>query len=181
MTMRSITGSSEVVTLLNRFGRGVSYSKLEEIETAMVERQIDKHKNEDLIPSNCQKNKFSTFVCDNNDMLEETLSGIGTDCTDRIVVQRLVDTCAEKPDDKAVNFSKKGTLEDFHIQIWPYCTKKRSDPEAIPPTEVTVKGSSDEIEHSKKWFSVANLHIEYFGLPISYHSRSSVYSKLDRF
>ena len=31
MTMKSITGSSEAVTLLNRFVNGVSYSKLEEI------------------------------------------------------------------------------------------------------------------------------------------------------
>ena len=84
-------------------------------------------------------------------MLEETLSGIGTNhCTNGIVIQRSVDTCAEKPDDKEVNFSKKQTLEDFHIQILPYCAKKRRDSKAIPLTKATVKGSSDEIEHSKK-------------------------------
>ena len=83
-------------------------------------------------------------------MIEETLSGIGTThCTNAIVIQRSVDTCAEKPDDKEINFSNKQTHEDFHIQIFPYCTKKRSDPEAIPLTEATVKGSSDEIEYSK--------------------------------
>ena len=59
-------------------------------------------------------------------------------------------TCAEKPDDKEVNFSKKRTLENFHIPILPYCAKKRSDPEAIPLTEATVKGSSDETEHWKE-------------------------------
>ena len=58
MTMKSITGSSEVVTLLNRFGHGVSYTKLKEIETAMAERQINKHKNEALIQSNCRKTYF---------------------------------------------------------------------------------------------------------------------------
>ena len=102
-----------------------SYSKLEEIETAMAERQINKQENEDLISSNCQKNIFSIFVCDNN-MLEETLSGIDTThCINRIVIQRSVDTCVEKSDDKEVNFSKKPTLEDFHIQILAYCAKKR--------------------------------------------------------
>ena len=50
VTMKCITGSSEVVTLLNRFGHGVSYSKLEEIEIAMAKRQINKHENKDLIP-----------------------------------------------------------------------------------------------------------------------------------
>ena len=44
MTMKGITGSSEVVTLLNRFGHGVSYSKLEQIETAMTKRQINTRK-----------------------------------------------------------------------------------------------------------------------------------------
>ena len=55
-----------------------------------------------------------------------------------------------RPDDKEVNFSKKWTFEDFHIQILPYCAKKRIDPEAIPLTEATVKRPSDETEHSKK-------------------------------
>ena len=73
VTVKSITGLSEVVTLLNRFDQGVSYSKVKEIETAMVERQINKHENEDLIPSNCQRNVFSTFAYDNDDMSEETL------------------------------------------------------------------------------------------------------------
>ena len=151
MTMMSITGSSEVVILLNWFGHGVSYSKLEKIETAMAKRQINKHENEDLIPSNCQKNIFLTFVYDNNDMFEETLSGIGTThCTNGIVIQRSIDRCAEKPDGKEVNFSKKRTLEDLHIQILPYCAKKKSYPEAIPLTKATVKGSSDEIGNSKK-------------------------------
>ena len=62
-----------MVTLLNRFGHGVSYSKLEETETAMAERQINKHESEDLIPSNCQRSIFSTFAYDNN-MLEEILN-----------------------------------------------------------------------------------------------------------
>ena len=121
------------------------------VSLTVAEKQISKHENEDLIPSYCQKNIFSTFVYENNDMLTKTLSGIGTThCTNGIIIQRSVNTCADKPDDKEVDFSKKRTLEDFHIQILPYCAKKRSDPEAIPLTEATVKGSSDEIEHSKK-------------------------------
>ena len=41
------------------------------------------------------------------------------------------------------------------ILIFRYChiailCKEKKDPETIPLTEATVKGSSDEIEHSKK-------------------------------
>ena len=39
MTVQSKTGSSEIVTLLNQFGHGISYSVLREGETAMAERQ----------------------------------------------------------------------------------------------------------------------------------------------
>ena len=67
---------------------------LEEIETEIAERQIDKDENEDLIQSNCQKNIFSTFAYDNNDSLKETFqesvlrtAQMGT------IVQRSVDTC----------------------------------------------------------------------------------------
>ena len=49
-------------------------------------------------------------------MLEETLSGIGAmHCTNGIVIQRSVGTCAEKPGDKEVTFSKK------RISIFRYC------------------------------------------------------------
>ena len=59
-------------------------------------------------------------------MLEETLSGIGsTHCTNGIVIRMSTDTCAEKPDDREGNFTEKRTLEDFHIQIFPYCARKK--------------------------------------------------------
>ena len=37
LTVRHLNGSEQVVTLLNRFGHGISDSKLSEIETAMAE------------------------------------------------------------------------------------------------------------------------------------------------
>ena len=40
MTVKSLTGNAELVTLLNRFGHGLSYSQIEELETAIAEQQI---------------------------------------------------------------------------------------------------------------------------------------------
>ena len=85
----------------------------------MAERQINQHENEDLIPSNCHKNIFSTFAFDNDDMSEETLSGIGTTpCTNGIVIQRSVDTCAQDQMTKKLIFPKSGLLKIF---IFRYC------------------------------------------------------------
>ena len=40
MTVKSLTRNAELVTLLHRFGHGLSYSRIEELETAIAEQQI---------------------------------------------------------------------------------------------------------------------------------------------
>ena len=40
MTVKSFNGNAELVTLLHRFGHGLSYSQIEELETAIAEQQI---------------------------------------------------------------------------------------------------------------------------------------------
>ena len=41
LAMKQLTGSSQIVTILNRFGHGISESQLTECETAMAKLQID--------------------------------------------------------------------------------------------------------------------------------------------
>ena len=50
MTVKSLTGKAELVTLLNRFGHGMSYSQVEELETALAEQQADKQKDGVVLP-----------------------------------------------------------------------------------------------------------------------------------
>ena len=40
MTVKSLTGSAQLVTILNRFGHGVSLTKLSEVDTAMAEKLL---------------------------------------------------------------------------------------------------------------------------------------------
>ena len=40
MTIKCLTGSPELITILNCLGHGMSYTKVEEEETGMAERQI---------------------------------------------------------------------------------------------------------------------------------------------
>ena len=76
MTVKSLTGSAELVTLLNRFGHGLSYSQIEELETAIAEQQITNLRNGVLLPTVCSPSVSAVFCWDNNDLQEETLSGI---------------------------------------------------------------------------------------------------------
>ena len=75
MTVKSLTGNVELITILNRFGHGLSYSQVEEVETALAETQIAKQQNGVFVPSACHPNVSGVFCWDNNDLQEETLSG----------------------------------------------------------------------------------------------------------
>ena len=75
MTVKSLTGNVELITILNRFGHGLSYSQVEEVETALAEMQIARQQNGVLVPSVCYPNVPAVFCWDNNDLQEETLSG----------------------------------------------------------------------------------------------------------
>ena len=54
MTMKGKTGCSEIVTLLNRLGHGISYTHIEKLETAMAMRQVKKYEAGSFVPSNTQ-------------------------------------------------------------------------------------------------------------------------------
>ena len=74
--VKSLTGNTEVVTILNRFGHGLSYSQIEELETALAEKEIERQRGGVLLPSVCSPGVPGLFCWDNNDLQEETLSGI---------------------------------------------------------------------------------------------------------
>ena len=76
MTVKSLTGNADVVTLLNRFGHALSYTQIEELETAIAEKQIERQREGILLPSVCVPDVPAIFCWDNNDLQEETLSGI---------------------------------------------------------------------------------------------------------
>jgi hypothetical protein len=78
LTVKNLTGSKEVITLLNRYGHGMSYEQVLLVETRLAEKQLEEEVNDVVLPKVVQPNVFSTFCWDNIDLLEETLSGKGT-------------------------------------------------------------------------------------------------------
>ena len=98
LTVKNLTGSKEMITLLNRFGHAISYDQVLQIETRLAEEQLKTEVNGVILPKIIQPNVFSTFCWDNIDLLEETLSGQGTThCTNGIIIQRQVAGCYPLP------------------------------------------------------------------------------------
>ena len=90
MTVRNLTSNVQIVSLLNRFGHGLSNSQMQEIDTAIAEQRLQADSSEVFIPSNIVRcGQTISFCWDNNDILEETLSGMRTThCTNGIILQR---------------------------------------------------------------------------------------------
>ena len=76
VTLHHITGSKEVVTLLNRMGHCSSYDEVEIVNTAWA-REVRARSEETgvVVPSNISPGVFIQFAADNNDLNEDTLDG----------------------------------------------------------------------------------------------------------
>lgn len=138
MTVKNLTGSAQMVNLLNNFGYGIAYSQLLEVETAIAEKQLDKCDNGICLPSNIQPNVFSVFCWDNNDIMEETLSGKGTThCTNGIIIQR--ETGASHPASSAYSqqrSQRRRSLQVAPIPVLPYVSRGREGP---APNQLIIK------------------------------------------
>lgn len=120
LTVKNLTGSKEVVTLLNRLGHGMSYDQVLEMETRIAENQLEAQERVGvLLPKVVSPNVFTMFCWDNIDLLEETLSGRGTThCTNGIVVQRQVYGCDPPPIVIRERKSRRRTFHAVPIQVF---------------------------------------------------------------
>ena len=73
MKVQNLTGSKEVINLLNRYGHEISYDQILGIETAVAESHMEAHKHGVILPKVICAYVFNTFYWDNIDLLEETL------------------------------------------------------------------------------------------------------------
>ncbi|XP_034096209.1 uncharacterized protein LOC117562482 [Gymnodraco acuticeps] len=76
LTVRHLTGSSRIVSLLNRLGHCASWDTVLSLDTSLA--QLTLVEGRDKIPKGFSKRTPTTLVWDNIDFGEETLSGRGT-------------------------------------------------------------------------------------------------------
>lgn len=76
VTLHHLTGSKQIVTLLNRMGHCSSYEDVEIVNTSLATEIAAKHNDFGvIIPTNITPGVFIQFAADNNDINEETLDG----------------------------------------------------------------------------------------------------------
>ena len=94
VTVKHLTGSSQLVEVLNHFGHSLLKSLIQEVEIAMTERHIGLVEDGAIYTTPSIKPNVPAVMClDNTNINEETLSGHDTThCTNGIIIQRAVHT-----------------------------------------------------------------------------------------
>ena len=125
----------EVIKLLNRLGHDVSYSKLEEIETAFCLKKIESEEEMAVIlPSNIYPGVPTTLAFDNIDRLEETLSGSETSrCVNGIVIQPIVHTVETPTPAGTMPKQRKMSIPQTQFVLPSFNAGERVGPPAIRP------------------------------------------------
>ena len=78
LALKNLTSSKEVITLLNRYGHGISYYQVLDMEMRLAENLLEGEEHDVILQKVVSPNAFSIFRWDNTDLLEETLSEGGT-------------------------------------------------------------------------------------------------------
>ena len=87
--VKTLTGNIEIIRMLNKFGHGVSYSQLEENDTALCLQKLATGLNHRVaLLASIKPYVFTNLAWDNIYRLEETLTGKGT--SHRVAVQAKV-------------------------------------------------------------------------------------------
>ena len=77
--VKTLTGNVEIIRTLNNLGHGVSYSQLEENDTALCLQKLAANLNQRVVlPASIKPHVFTNLAWDNIDRLEEALTGKGT-------------------------------------------------------------------------------------------------------
>ena len=109
LAVKHMTVSTQVITLLNRFGNGLSAPQVSKFEMVMAESVMCQQRQhaDVFVPSNISPLTHVTFCWDYNVINEETLSGAGTThCTNGIVIQRQVHPVCWPPPPQTASFTE---------------------------------------------------------------------------
>ena len=135
--VKSLTRNVEIIKMLNRLGHGISYSKLEEIDTALYLQKQNKEENRGIVlPSSSHPDILTTLAYDNIDKLEETLSGRGTSHRlNGIIIQPQVHTVHPQKTTTPFLNKKKCIVTVVPLDIQEYKAGNRAGPPVLKPQE----------------------------------------------
>ena len=77
--MKHLTGSKQLITLLNRMGHCSSYEEIAQLATSLANESLARADYSGvLIPNNINPGVFIQMTADNNDINKETIDGKNT-------------------------------------------------------------------------------------------------------
>jgi len=157
MSLRHLTGSAEIVTILNRYGHCQSYSKLLQLETALAYQA----KLSDRLPPGISDshNVVANLCFDNFDLLEETRSGAATThSTHGIIIQELKPG-TEPPSDAGSEVHKSGqrTFKYSHDPLQAVRQTAKAEPD-VKPASLTSYNKTDSIALQQGCFAWTVCH-----------------------
>ena len=92
ITAKHLTGSKEIIKLLNRLGHSISYDEVVKLEKSFVEQTLsDQGDNNLAIPTNISPGTFVQAAADNLDFNEQTLEGKNTTHVTTLVLYQQTD------------------------------------------------------------------------------------------
>lgn len=163
--VKTLTGNVELIRTLNRLGHGISYSQLEENDTALCLQKLAaiSTSQHPTLPTSIQPYVFTNLAWDNIDRREETLTGKGT--THRvngIAVQarmhgpRLPPAALPKIDKQ-----KQRTVPVAQEELPVYLAGERVGPQPITQrTRAPFNIETSELSHKKNllWIIARSVH-----------------------
>ncbi|XP_035662311.1 uncharacterized protein LOC118406391 [Branchiostoma floridae] len=160
--VKTLTNNVQLIQILNRFGHGIAYSQLEEINTALcLQKLATSSCSEVPLPENIHPFTCTTLAWDNIDRLEETLSGGGTSHrVNGIAVQAShFGPHLPPPSASPVSKSKRRSIESVGDAMLPiYNAGERCGPR--PRGYVEVMSWQDEAWKKDLLWILVRLHAE---------------------
>ena len=140
-TVKTLTGNVELIKILNRLGHGISYSQLEEIDTALCLQKLgDSDESDVVLPTNVLPGIPTTLAYDNIDRIEETLSGAETSHrVNGILVQPLAPTVEPPPKDQTAVKTRKRSINPPPLQLPLYNAGVRVGPPVLELVEINYE------------------------------------------
>ena len=137
--VKYLTGNKELIRTLNRLGHGVSYSQVEEIDTALCLQKLERSETDVALPSNIYHGVFTTLAWDNIDRLEETTSGEGTSHrVNGIAVQPRIIGPLPQRNTKSCEKTKKRSIPSSPSSVATYNAGRREGPSATVALDVNT-------------------------------------------
>ena len=149
--VKTLTGNIEIIKTLNKFGHGVSYSQLEENDTALCLQKLATGLNQRVVlPASIKPPVFTNLAWDNIDRLEKTLTGKGTSHrVNGIAVQaKVYGPDLPKAELPRIEKLKQRSVNIEHQELEIYVAGARVGPQPLPTID-------DHIQEAKEAAPVA--------------------------